>query len=108
MEMSLAEFNRAIEVYMKDIEEQREMPADTLLQIGRIWNTLNHYTSLQTTPSGQRFYRLVRDVLMPRMIETLEMKVGRGYSFYSERWEFRLGGIPDAKSRQTIPELEKP
>jgi hypothetical protein len=102
MQITLADFNKLIETYLNDIKQGQKFTKDDYLAIGRIWNSMNHYTSLQATSDGKRFYELVRDTVMDRIVEALNMKVGRGYSFHSKEYDFVLGGTMDKRHRYEI------
>jgi hypothetical protein len=106
MQMTLAEFDQAMERFSHEIETGRDFSTEEFLAIGRLWNTLSHYTSLQASPAGARFFRLVRDELMPKMVQSLNMTMSRGFSFYSPEHNFRLGGPPAVEYRYIVPELE--
>jgi hypothetical protein len=108
-EITLEEFLTRIERYSETIERGAALSQTDYLEVGRLWNTVSYYTELQARPIGERFFRLVRDTVLPGMVKALNMKVGRGYSFHSEDVDFTLGGVLDQRFRyRLIKPQEKP
>jgi hypothetical protein len=105
-EMTVTEFVDQIQRYSAAIDSNSKFSTDEYLQIGRLWNTLLFYTTLQDSPAGGKFFRLVRDKLLPTIRNELNMQVARGYSFYSEEHDFILGGTLGERFRYRIAELE--
>ncbi|MEY8760248.1 hypothetical protein [Chryseobacterium tongliaoense] len=104
--MNLSEYHNIIKKYSKDIDDRKRFTPNEYLIIGKLWNTICYYAKLQSTNDGKKFYRLVRDVLIPEMIKALDMTVSRGYSFYSEKYDFTLGGILEERFRFIIEDIE--
>lgn len=97
--ITLREFNEAIEAFIAAIEEGKVFTHEDYLQMGHLWNTILHYPNLMSGPTGKKFYELVRDEVIPKMVTALQMEVSRGLSFYSQRYDFRLGGPMDGRPR---------
>jgi hypothetical protein len=106
MDMDQAGFTEAIERFSQIIEQGRQLSTEEYLEIGRLWNTVAHYPALQSSPEGGRYYALVRDKVEPQMVQALHMVVSRGYAFYSQEYDFTLGGILPERNRYRIKELE--
>jgi hypothetical protein len=104
MEITLNEFNHKIEEYTKALEHGSELSVEDYISIGYLWNTLANDKTLMESISGKRFYEIVRDNAIPKMVEKLKMKVSRGYSFHSKEFDFVLGGIMQARFRYEIKE----
>ena len=104
--MQLSDYLGAINEYSDWLEHDKDMTTEDLLKAGRLWNTVCHYTALQSTPVGKRFFELGRDRLLPRIVSALGMEVSRGMSWYSKSHDFRIGGPPAERYRYSIGELE--
>jgi len=106
-EMALADLHNRMAKYSAEIERDQQLSEQEYIEIGRLWNTVSHYNLHEPGAAGARFYELVRDKGIPKMVQALRMVVSRGYSFYSPDFDFALGGIMEARFRYRIPELEK-
>lgn len=105
MKIILTEFYRMIETYSNAIEIDQPLSPGQYLTVGRLWNTVSYHRELMEMPSGKRFFEIVRDKGIPKMVNALNMIVSRGYSFYSEEYDFMLGGTMEERFRYRITDL---
>jgi hypothetical protein len=101
-EIDIADLRRRLEKYGAEIKEGGELALDDCFEISRLWNTVLFYSALQSNEPGHTFYELVRDKALPKIVRTLEMTVSRGYSFYSQKHDFAVGGTLEPRYRYRI------
>jgi len=104
--LTLDEVKQLLAKYLPAIQEGRVFSDEEYIEIGRLWNTVAFYKTLQQDTEAASFYKEVFDKVIPGMVEALHLTVGRGMSFYPESLQFTLGGILPANSRYRVPELE--
>jgi hypothetical protein len=103
--LSRREFNRLLEKYTDAIERNEEFSKEEYLEIGRLWNTVSFHAELRSTAEGEHFSELVRDKVLLKAVDALGMVVSRGYSFYSEEFDFFFGGTLDKRFRYAVEGL---
>jgi hypothetical protein len=106
LEIGLAEFRRLLETYSAKIKGGGQLAIEDCFEIARLWNTVLCHTTLQLNEPGHSFYELVRDIALPKIVQTLEMTVSRGFSFYSQKHDFAIGGTLERRFRYRIVDAD--
>jgi hypothetical protein len=97
----------SIRKYLDAIDRKERLLVNDYLEIGRLWNTIAYYNRRESTSEESRFYDIVFQDILPIMVQELHMVVSRGYSFYSQEFDFMFGGILPEQNRYKVLGINK-
>jgi len=81
-----------------------DFSTDEHITLVRIWNTIQANKLSDKQATFKRYTEQYRTTYMPQAIAKLEASLTKGMSWYSQKYDIYIGGIPHENSQYQLPE----